>query len=111
MLLIEQVNPVYGDPMDSCCNGEKEQGGADIKMVIDGKILSEVCSKLMADVKYRCRGCVRRAEALVYLVIDCSDNVKEPVDTFDADLCKRHLCEPTVKWVAATYPCKGNKRK
>ena len=73
-------------------------------MVIDGKILSEVCSKLMADVKYRCRGCVRRAEALVYLVIDCSDNVKEPVDTFDAGLCKRHLCKPTKKWVAATYP-------
>ena len=84
---MEQVNPVYGDPMDSCCNGEKEQGGTDIKMVIDGKILSEVCSKLiMADVKYRCRGCVMRVEALVYLVIDCSDNVKEPVNTFDAGL-------------------------
>ena len=56
---MEQVNLVYGDPMDSCCNDEKEQGGADIKMVIDGKILTEVCSKLMADVKYWCRGCVR----------------------------------------------------
>ena len=108
---MEQVNPVHGDPMDSCCNVEKEQGGADIKMVIDGKILSEVCSKLMSDVKYWFRGCVRRAEDLVYLVIDCSDNDKEPVDTFDAVLCKRHLCESTVKWVAATYPCEKNKRK
>ena len=67
---MEQVNPMYNDPMDSCCNGKKEQGGADIKMVIDGKIISKMCSKLMADVKYWCRGCVMRAEALVSLAID-----------------------------------------
>ena len=26
LLLMEQVNPMYSDPMDSCYNGEKEQG-------------------------------------------------------------------------------------
>ena len=34
---MEQVNPVYGDPLDSCCNDKNEQGGADMKMVLDGK--------------------------------------------------------------------------
>ena len=35
-----------------------------IKIVVDGKFLSEVCSKLMAEdvIKYRSGGCVRRTE-------------------------------------------------
>ena len=73
-------------------------------MVIDGKILSKVCSKLMADVKYWCRGCVRRAEALVYLVVYCGDDEKETVDTFGASLRKRRVCEPAVNWVTAIVP-------
>ena len=40
-VVYEQVNPMHDDPVESCYNGEKEQGGADIKIVIDGRILSK----------------------------------------------------------------------
>ena len=94
---MEQSNSVHNDPMESCCNGKKERGGADIKKHSKRKNLSEVCIKLMANVKYWSGGCARRTETQARLLINFSGNLKESVGIFKASMHYRHVYHPTVK--------------
>ena len=75
-------------------------------MVMDGQILSEVCSRLVADVTYRSGVCGKRTETWVQSLVNSSGNVKEPVGTFNASLHYRHVYHPTVKCMATTNTCK-----